>query len=250
MNKFISKQIKRFRTNLSKGGIKSKYDINEFPLRKKDSDLKFVFYYVKIGNIFWKVKFEGLDILPNDESLIICPNHESYFDSMWTAIALNTYGFNIDNFCSLAAEHLLSQRWTRKAFIALGGIPINRNGNTLSAIKRVIKCLKLEKRCFMLIHPEGTRSRTGKLGEFKQGAAKISIKTGVKIIPVCINGAYEIYPPHRKLPRLFDWKHFRKYPLNIQFGTPIAPNDKTAEEITNEIRHQIVIMKNEWNYKK
>ena len=84
---------------------------------------------------------------------------------------------------------------------------------------------------------------SGELGEFKLGAAKLSVETGVRIIPVCINGAYEIFPPHRKLPRLLDWKHLRRYTLQIQFGTPISPDGKTAGEITGKIKHQIVSMR-------
>ena len=72
---------------------------------------------------------------------------------------------------------------------------------------------------------------------------QLSIESGVKIIPVCINGARKIFPPDRKLPHLFDWKHFRKYPLQIKFGVPIAPDGRTAEDITAEIRKQIVEMK-------
>lgn len=49
---------------------------------------------------------------------------------------------------------------------------------------------------------------------------------------------------YKRLPRLFDWKHFCRYPLQIQFGIPISPNNKTAEEITGEIKQQIVAMKN------
>ena len=56
-------------------------------------------------------------------------------------------------------------------------------------------------------------------------------------------GAYEIFPPHRKLPRVFNLKKFKRYPLSIIFGEPISPEGKTDVEITAEIRRQIVEMK-------
>ena len=69
----------------------------------------------------------------------------------------------------------------------------------------------------LLIHPEGTRSRTGALGEFKQGAAQLAIKTKINVIPVCISGAYEIYPPNRKLPRFLIGNNLKdsQFELNL-----------------------------------
>lgn len=66
---------------------------------------------------------------------------------------------------------------------------------------------------FFLIHPEGTRTRDGKLGAFKDGAAKIAIETGLTIIPVAIEGGYEIWPYDRKLPETRDkdtWPAIRR----------------------------------------
>jgi len=97
----------------------------------------------------------------------------------------------------------------------------------------------------MFIHPEGTRSRSGKMGEFKQGAAQLAIKSGVKIVPVCIDGAYEVYPPHRRLPRIFDWKHFKRYTIKISFGKPLEVTGKNAAELTEQLQEKIVEMKNE-----
>lgn len=227
---------------------KSNYDIQKFPLSKKDSDIKSIARFMSLTERIYDTKIIGTENISQETKYIFCPNHESYFDAMWIAAALYKYNFDVRILCSMAAQHLMNNRLMKKAFIALGGIPVDRAGNTAPAIERALQCLKNDK-CFMLIHPEGTRTRTGKLGEFKQGAAKLSIESGVKIIPVCINGAYEIFPPDRKLPRLFDWKHFCKYPLKIQFGMPIEPNGKNAAEITEEIRHQITEMKQEHNEK-
>lgn len=223
---------------------KSNYDIQKFPLPKKDSDIKSIARFKSLTEKIYNIKIIGIENISQETKYIFCPNHESYFDSMWIAAALYKYNFDIRILCSMAAEHLMNNWLMKKAFVALGGIPVDRAGNTAPAIERALQCLKNDK-CFMLIHPEGTRTRTGKLGEFKQGAAKLSIESGVKIIPVCINGAYEIFPPNRKLPRLFDWKHFCKYPLKIQFGTPIEPQGKNAAEITEEIKRQIIDMKTE-----
>ena len=132
----------------------------------------------------------------------------------------------------------------KRAFKALGGIPVDRSGNTAPAMKRAEELLNQDK-TYMIIHPEGTRSRSGKLGEFKLGAAQLAKDVGIKIVPVCINGAYEIYPPKAKLPHCFNWKKWQRYPLTITFGKAIEVGDKTKEEITEQIKSFIVEQKME-----
>ncbi len=217
-------------------------DAANYPIQRTDKDYKALDRFIKLSRCIWNFEVLGQEnILPN-ENYIFCPNHESHFDGMWVI-------GNLDDrikhtICSIAADYLFEKKLYRQGVIFMGGIPVHRSGNTTTAMKRAYECISNEG-YNLLIHPEGTRTRNGTLGKFKQGAAKLSIESCVKIVPVCINGAYEIFPPHRKMPRLFDWKHFRRYPLQIKFGTPIAPDGKTAEEITEEIRQQIIDMKSE-----
>ena len=89
----------------------------------------------------------------------------------------------------------------------------------------------------MLIHPEGTRTLDGKIQNFKGGAAKLAIDANVPLIPVRIEGAWNIFPPHRKLPRIFGLKG--SYPLNISFGKPIEPDGRNVEELTAVLQSEV-----------
>jgi 1-acyl-sn-glycerol-3-phosphate acyltransferase len=51
----------------------------------------------------------------------------------------------------------------------------------------------------VIIFPEGTRSKDGKLYDFKAGAMVLAIKSGVPIVPVAILGTYEILPKGKLL---------------------------------------------------
>ena len=44
-----------------------------------------------------------------------------------------------------------------------------------------------------IIFPEGTRSKTGEIGEFKGGAFKVAQKTGAPIIPVALDGTSALF---------------------------------------------------------
>ena len=120
----------------------------------------------------------------------------------------------------------------------VGGIPVERRGNTIPAVKRALVCI--QDGYTMLIHPEGTRTRDGKMHEFKGGAAKLAIDAEAVIIPVRIDGAWDIFPPHKKRPKVFQFG--RRYQIKIQFGTPIKPDGQTIEELTEQIQSAVMRM--------
>ena len=214
-----------------------------YPVKKTDRMIKHLKNLIGIFSIPYDFSISGLENIPKNENIIICANHASYFDPLWI---LNTVKERIDlkKIAGLAAYERLNGFFSRKLFFLLGEIPVNRTGNTLPVLYRARECL--EENYTMIIFPEGARSRDGSMLPFKNGAAELAKESKKDIVPVYIGGAFEIFPRHKKFPRLFDWKHLRRYPLQIRFGTPISPDTKTAEEITGEIRRQIIEMKQEW----
>lgn len=214
---------------------------SRYPMERTTGDLTLFEMFAMLSKKIYQFDVSGLEKLDFSEKYIFCPNHESDLDCMWVWAALSGF-IELNDTCALIAAEHLKEDISRLVFRISGGIPIDRKGDFAPSLKRAINVLKREKR-FLLIHPEGTRTRNGKLSEFKKGAAVISKKSGVKIIPVYIEGAGKIYPVNRKYPRLFDMIEMKKYPLKICFGTPVEPASKTAEQITEEIRRQIIVMK-------
>lgn len=106
--------------------------------------------------------------------------------------------------------------------------------------------MRSEKR-FLLVHPEGTRTRSGRLGKFKKGAALLSKRSGIKVVPVYIGGSGRIFPVYRNIPRLFDVEKLKKYTLTIDFGEPVDPNGKSTEEMTELLYRAIAEMKEKHN---
>lgn len=214
---------------------------SSYPIKRTDRDRKCFEMFVKLTKTLYRFEVSGLENIDFRQKYIICPNHESDLDCMWVWAALSEVT-DIDDTCALIAEEHLDKPLSRYIFRISGGIPINRRGDFMPSLERAATVLNKQKH-LMLIHPEGTRTRTGKLGKFKNGAALISIKTGVKIIPVYISGAREIYPVTRKIPKIFDTSCMKKFPLRISFGASVDPAGKTAEQITDEVRKLVLAMK-------
>ena len=206
-------------------------DAGDYPLPKSEAEKSLFGKFIDKTDKRYNVVLNGIDNVVHSENYIFCPNHESHYDGMWVIGHLGSE--YRDNICSIAADYLFKKRIYKRGIVLMGGIPTHRSGNTTTAMKRAYECLKNGMN--LLIHPEGTRTRNGELGEFKLGAAELSIQTGVKIIPVCINGAREIFPPDKLLPNTG-----KKYTLEINYGKPISPAGKSAKEITEEIKAFIV----------
>lgn len=223
--------------------IKENLDIKRYPVCKNKRMLKSLKLWIKILSFPYKFEVNGLENIPQNSNMIICANHASFLDSIWILNAMSGK-IDLNKIAGMAAYERLNGRFSNKLFNLLGEIPVDRNGNTIPAMQRAKDCL-LNENYSMIIFPEGARSRDGSMLSFKNGAAKLAIETNKDILPIYIEGSFNIFPRHKNFPSLFDWKHFCKYPLKIQFGTPIEPNGKNAAEITEEIRRQIADMKTE-----
>lgn len=207
-------------------------NITKYPLKKTNRIQRHFNIFKKISYHFWDIESSGMEMLDFSQQYIFCPNHESHFDGIWIMSCLPIQVQ--EKICSMAADYLFEKKIYRFGVEIMGGVPVHRSGNTTLAMNRIYDCLSKEGYS-LLIHPEGTRTRDGKLGEFKLGAARLAKQTNIKIVPVHIDGAREIYPPDRKHPK-FSKENGQKRKLVIRFGRPIEPTNKSEQDITNEIR--------------
>lgn len=214
-------------------------------MERTTGDRKLFAAFAKLSHSLYSFKVTGLERLRPNEKYILCPNHESDLDCMWVWTALGKTA-KLDEVCALIAAEHLDKSVPRRVFRITGGIPIERKGDFAPALERALEVLTGEKR-FLLIHPEGTRTRSGRLGKFKKGAALLSKKSGVKAVPVYIGGSGRIFPVYRNSPRLFDIEKLKKYSLTIEFGEPIDPKGKSSDEITEKLFRAVSEMREKHN---
>lgn len=185
-----------------------------------------------LSRMLLKIEIRGTENLPgDDEAYLLCPNHETYIDGMWVGGFLPRS--HRKRYACLAAEDLLTDHGAfGRLIIRVGrGIPLNRKGNPLNGMKMAIKQVKEGN--ILMVHPEGTRTRTGRLGKLQEGAAFISRHSEAPIIPVFIDGGYEIFSRHRKWPSFWDKKKRRRRRLILTYGKPLDPaNFKNTKGLT------------------
>jgi long-chain acyl-CoA synthetase len=220
-------------TLINNGGGKrgAVYNIEDYPLPKKRRHRAAFRLFMGLSRLVWKFDVSGLENIPAGGRYILCPNHQSYLDSLWIWTAMRRR-VDLRKICCLAAEVFLPAKFMLSM---LGGIPVERQGNTIPAMKRGLDCI--QDGYTMLIHPEGTRTRDGAMHEFKGGAAKLAIDAGAALVPVRIDGAWDIFPPGKKLPKIC--RLGKRHSLKISFGKPLAPEGKSVEELTALLQSEV-----------
>ena len=115
-------------------------------------------------------------------------------------------------------------------------VPLDRE-NAREAIKVIRQGADNIKNGYsMAIFPEGTRSKDGKLREYKKGSLKLATMAKAPVVPVSIDGAYRAYEIDRK---------FKSIDITVTFGKPIYTENLTREEekgLMEKVRE--VILKN------
>lgn len=107
--------------------------------------------------------------------------------------------------------------------------------SNIDAIKRGAENIK--KGIPMLIFSEGTRSKTGEVGEFKHGSMKLSLRSESPIVPVAIKGLREYLEGRYKLSRKGFPKSYITYLPCIDIS---ALSDSEKDNIAEDIRNKIV----------
>lgn len=207
-------------------------DLSVYPKARRHGDYTLFRYFCGLARILYQITVRNDSAIPDNSGYIICANHVSYFDYLWLTVNFKKERFN--RFCCMAKNEIFNN--SRKSrFLAqiCGMIPVSRGNTNIEAMNCCKQ--KLREKWGLLIHPEGTRSDNGELGVLRKGAAVLAIESDVPIIPAYIKGAFEIYPKGKKLPKLFNFRKMRKYPVEVTYGKPIFPQNLTVEELIRQV---------------
>lgn len=226
--------------NRAKASSDTRYNaLSNFPIKKGTLEKLLTTAVVMLSRFLYKIEVKGLNNLPSNKGYILCPNHETNLDPMLVYMFLpKEHG---SRFCCMGKAELQNNIMGRFIMRAAGAIPVDRHGNPGPALKRCLE--KLKEGSVILIHPEGTRTMDGKLGEFKKGASKLAIDSGLPIIPVRISGGYDIFPKDRLIPKLFNLKTMNRYKLSIHFDTPLLPYDQDTDSLTSKLKDRVMNLK-------
>ncbi|MDB5035824.1 MAG: 1-acyl-sn-glycerol-3-phosphate acyltransferase [Chlorobi bacterium] len=187
-------------------------------------------------NLLWllrvKVHAHGAENLPLTTNYVYLASHSSYLDIL-------ALGATVPD----PIRFIFKEEITRVPIfgwgLALGPyIQIDRADarNAMASIEKAAG--EIRDGASVVIFPEGTRTSDGRLGPFKRGGFMLATRSGVPMVPVAIQGSYELLSRR-------DWK-VKPGTIDITFGTPIQgkQNLNRAEEqgIQKAVREQLLAM--------
>ena len=173
---------------------------------------------LKLMQFIWEIKVEGISHLPKEGPYLLCPNHASHLDPFFLTVFLNSA--ERAKLYVMGKKENLENIFTAVFANLLGAIPVDRTGDVEPALQACLSVLLAGN--ILIIFPEGTRTRDGKLGVFRKGAARLSRMAKAPVIPVYIKGAFELFPPQNWLPHLFNWRKLKRFEITIVFGEPLV----------------------------
>jgi 1-acyl-sn-glycerol-3-phosphate acyltransferase len=145
--------------------------------------------------LFYRFRLVGFEKIPESGPVIYLSNHQSFYDPV-----LNGCGVTRRQFTSIAGEHLRRFKplgWLIKSF---GGVFVSSSAGSKGPLRAALSALELG-RC-VLIYPEGSRTPDGLVGPFQRGILLLLRKSSATVVPMAIEGAYDVWPRSRAFPRL------------------------------------------------
>jgi 1-acyl-sn-glycerol-3-phosphate acyltransferase len=151
--------------------------------------------------------------LVEEGPVILASNHQSYFDPPLVGICSRRAVYY------LARKTLLDIPMLGPLLPFINVIPVDRDGNDMSALKKIIRLVRAGSG--VVLFPEGTRSPDGTLQRGKSGVGLIIAKTRAPVQPMRIFGAHSAFPKGSGKISLT--------PISVIVGEPIRFTDQELD---------------------
>lgn len=167
--------------------------------------------------LFIPVKVKGRENLDKNKSYVFVANHQGMFDIFLI------YGYLHRNFKWMMKKGLRKIPFVGKACEKAGHIFVDRSGP--QKVKQTITQAQetLQNGVSVVIFPEGARTFTGHMGYFKRGAFQLANDLGLDVVPLTINGSFNILSRTDKF--------IKRHKLTLTIHEPIAYKEPGAKAI-------------------
>lgn len=181
---------------------------------------------------FFDYQLNGKENVPEAGPLIVCSNHTSFMDMLQVAHAVYPHqvsflakpeffeyesiiekkmrGLGLMNLVGYTAKK--AGKIITEQCLEWGMLRIDRKKKSTDQLKDIVKQSPNKN---LGIFPEGTRTRTGKLGKFYGFCALVMKRTGSPIVPIGIKGTYKLWPGAL----------YKKRSIEVNIGEPLRASD-------------------------
>jgi 1-acyl-sn-glycerol-3-phosphate acyltransferase len=173
--------------------------------------------------LFFGLRVEGVERIPRSGAFIVVANHCSNLDPPMLGWAT---GHQVGRIVHFMAK-IEMRRWPVIGWLATqSGVYFVRRGEGDRAAQRFSLEALADGRP-IAVFPEGTRSRDGRMRDFKDGAAYLALRSGAPVLPVGISGSQGMFPGRSRLPH--------RTRVTIRIGEPISLSAGTSGRVDRDL---------------
>lgn len=195
--------------------------------------LKFVMYWSTsllfwvLGKLLYRLRTEGRHLVPMQGPVVVVANHISQFDPPFIGGATRRQ-------LSYMARDTLFQGpfgWLIRLYDA---VPVSHDGSGIGGIRAMLR--RLKEGGGLVLFPEGTRSADGQLQPLLPGFIALTRRSKAVLVPISLNGPFEVWPKGTKWPRLFGR-------VAMHYSEPILPEaiaELSDEQLLELVRTRLV----------
>ena len=187
---------------------------------------------------YHRLRVQGAENLPAEGSFVLVANHASHLDALCLLAALPWR--KIHRAFPAAAQDYFFVSLPRVALasVVVNALPFNRETNIRQSLALCQQLLAGPDN-ILILFPEGTRSATGELGEFKPGIGLLLAGSQFPVVPCYLQGAFRAWPKGKSWPR--------PSAVRLKFGAPrcyahLKRGKESALQIAAELRAAIAQM--------
>jgi 1-acyl-sn-glycerol-3-phosphate acyltransferase len=196
----------------------------EWPAQKSALAKPFEAFCKTLFKMYCPLSVDGHENLP-EPPYLICSNHASHMDSVMlmaaTGLPFRAVGL------IAAKDYFFDQSHRFYLHFLMNLVPIARGTGARALKDSIIACRSFlnSDGQVLIIYPEGTRSTTGKIARFKEGAAMLSHDLDIPIVPACTIGSDAALPKGAYM--------IRRQKIGVRFGKPF----KVADWLSFDEKH-------------
>jgi len=176
-----------------------------------------------------QVRVEGLEHVDPHAPAIFCVNHQSSMDIPVLLVSL-PFQFRFLAKRSLFRYPFLGWHLRRSGHVA---VYRDRPGEARKSLEEAVR--KIREGYPVVVFPEGGRSRTGEILPFKAGAFHLAVRSGVRVVPITLNGTMAVLKP--------DTVHIRpgRVEMVVHAAVPTAGlASEDVRELAARVRNQVL----------
>jgi 1-acyl-sn-glycerol-3-phosphate acyltransferase len=181
---------------------------------------------------YCRFEIVGEEHLRSNRSFVLVANHSSHLDTVCLLAGLPLRRLH-RAFPAAAADYFfksVSRTWI--ATVIVNALPFARQAHVRHSLA-ICGELMAKAGNVLIIFPEGTRSRTGEIQDFKPGIGALLAGRDVSVLPCYLDGAHRAWPKGKRIPRPRKVRLIIGEPRNYVM---MAPDKNSNAAIAAELR--------------